>query len=105
MKHKPYIYKSQIILALGILLFLSGCKSAGLRALENLVSNMQLTTGREVDRYSHDQGYGFITGQIISPEIHIVYEPVDNYTKRDVYDEIVTILKKHNWQYELGIYY
>ena len=102
MKHKPYIYKSYIVLALGVLLFLSGCKSAGLKALENLVSNMQLTTGREVERYLQDNGRGFITGEIYYPEVCIVYEPINNYTKKDVYYEIVTILKKNNWQYKVS---
>ncbi len=82
-------------LALGVLLCLSGCKSAELKTMENSASILQLTTGREVRRSLIDKQRGF-TGPIY-PEITIVYEPINNHTKKEVYDEIVAILKKNSW--------
>ena len=95
--HKLY---SHIALAFGLLLFLSGCeiKSAQLLELESLVSIIQLTTGHEVNRWYKDTEAGF-TGPIYA-EIRIEYEPNSNYTKEDVYDEIVAILIKNNWEGE-----
>ena len=58
-KNKFYIFA----LALGILFFLSGCKSAQLKTLENEVSIIQLITGREVSRSVRDKHAGF-TGPI-----------------------------------------
>jgi hypothetical protein len=98
-KNNNSIYKSCIALAFGILLFLSGCgltKSAELRAMENSVSIIQLTTGREVLRLLREKDWGF-TGPIY-PRVMIRYEPINRYTKKDVFDEIVTILEKSNWQ-------
>jgi len=96
-KHKLYIYKSCVALAFGVLLFLSGCKSATLQALENSISTIELTTGREVRRSLTDEHRGFITGGIYAPEVLIVYEPIDNHTKQEVFEEIGAVLKKNNW--------
>ncbi len=95
---KRYIYKSCIALAFGVLFFLSGCNSAKLQALENSVSTVELTTGREVRRSLTDEHRGFITGGIYDPEVLIVYEPIDNHTKQEVFEEIGAVLKKNNWR-------
>ena len=91
-KNKLYI----LALAFGVLLFLSGCKSAELKAMEDSASVIQLTTGHEVARSLREKDWGF-TGPIY-PQVIIVYEPINNYTKKEVYDEIVTILEKNNWE-------
>ena len=92
--NKRYIFA----LACGLLLFLSGCeiKSAQLKTLENSVSIIQPTTGREVDRYTRNAQAGF-TGPIYA-QIRIEYEPINDYTKEDLYDEIVAILEKNSWE-------
>ena len=83
-----------------VLIFLSSCKvkSAQLQQLESSVSIIQLTTGHEVNRWYQDKEVG-LTGPIYA-EIRIEYEPINNYKKEEVYDEIVDILKKHNWDGE-----
>ena len=95
---KQYSYKSYIVFAFGILLFLSGCKSAKLQALENSVSSIELTTGREVRRSLTDEHRGFITGGIYDPKVLIVYEPINNHTKQEVFEEIGAVLIKNNWE-------
>ena len=82
-------------LILIIPLFLSGCKSAELQAIEDAATVLQITTGREVNRWIHDKGTAL--GKPIYPEIFIVYEPINNHTRKEVYEEIVAILKKNNW--------
>ncbi|CAG0991561.1 hypothetical protein ANAEL_02324 [Anaerolineales bacterium] len=83
------------LILLIFLFFLSGCKSAALQAIEDAASVLQITTGREVDRWTHDKGKAL--GKPVYPEIFIVYEPINNHTKEEVYAEIVAILKKNNW--------
>ena len=78
------------------LFLLSGCKSAELKAMENSASIIQLTTGREVSRSLIEKDWGF-TGSIY-PQVIIVYEPINRYAKKEVLDEIVTILEKNNWE-------
>jgi len=87
-------------LAFGLLLFLSGCeiKSAQLKALENSISIIQPTTGREASRSVQDKEAGF-TGPIYA-ELRITYEPINDYTKEDLYDEIVALLEGNNWEGE-----
>jgi len=85
------------LLVFCILLFLSGCKSAELKALENSASIIQLQTGREVSRSFQDKGRGLL-GKPVYAQTMIGYEAINHYTKRDVYDEIVTILEKNNWK-------
>jgi hypothetical protein len=87
------------LLASSLLLFLNGCgiiKSAELRALENAASVLQLTTGREVERRIQDKGTAL--GKPVYAEILIVYEPINHHTRKEIYDEIVAILKKNHWQ-------
>jgi len=93
--HRSSIYKNYIVLAIGILFFLSGCeiKSAQVERMEKLASIMQLATGREVGRRLQNAEPG-LTGPTIA-QILIEYEPINNYTKKDVYNEIVAILKKN----------
>ena len=102
MKHKLYIYISCIVLTFGILLFLSGCKkteSTELKAmLESSAATAQLTTGSEVYRQIQDREIKPLLGKPKQPEVRIEYEPINNYTKEDVYDEIVGILEKNNWE-------
>ena len=85
-------------LAFGILFLLSGCKSAQLEALEKEVAVIQLTAGREVSRWIQDKHAGF-TGPVYA-EMFIQYEPINDYTKKEVYDEIVTILETNGWEGE-----
>ena len=84
-----------IALAFGILFFLSGCKSAELRAIDNSASVLQITTGQEVDRWTHDKGTAL--GKPVYAKILIVYEPINNHTRKEVYEEVVAILKNNNW--------
>lgn len=91
-RKKLYVF----LLVCSALLFLSGCKSAELKALEDSASVIQLTTGQEVRRWARDKDWGF-SGPIY-PKVTIVYEPLNNYTKEEVYDEIITVLKKNNWE-------
>lgn len=77
-------------------LFLSGCKSAEVKTMEDSVSIIQLTTGREVERYTTNRHVAL--GKPVYPEVLIIYEPINNHTNKDVYDEIVAILKKNNWE-------
>lgn len=93
-KKKSNIFFMFFILAL----YLNGCKSTQLKTIESLISIIEPTTGREVNRYLQDKEAGF-TGPIYA-EVFIEYEPLDHYTKRDVYDEIVDTLKKSGWEGE-----
>jgi len=93
--HKLYMLAS----VFGVLLFLNGCgiiKSAELRALEEAASVLQLTTGREVRRSLQDKGTAL--GKPVYAKIIIVYEPINNHTRKEVYEEIVAILIKNNWE-------
>jgi hypothetical protein len=94
---KRYIYKICIALAFGVLLLLSGCNSAKLQALENSVSIIKLTTGREISRSLTDDGTGFL-GKPTYAKVLIVYEPIDNHTKLEVLEEIGAVLKINNWE-------
>ena len=93
-KNKLYI----LALAFGILLFLSGCKSAELRAIENSASVLQITMGQEVNRWTQDKGVAL--GKPVYAKIIIEYEPINNHTRKEVYEEIVTVLKNNNWKGE-----
>lgn len=64
--------------------------------LKSSVPTTPLTTGREVRRSIQDKGVTL--GKPIRPYVVIDYEPKDNYTKRDVFDEVVGILEKNNWE-------
>ena len=87
-------------LAFGILFVLSGCKSAQLKQLETAASSIQPTMGQEVYRDSDDLSPP-VTGFGPTPaEIYIEYEPINNHTKEDLYDEIVTILEENGWEGE-----
>ena len=66
--------------------------------LESSISTTQLTTGHEIKRWYQDQGVTL--GKPVRAQVRIEYEPVSNYTKEDVYNEIVTILEKNNWERE-----
>jgi len=86
--HKLYMLAS----VFGVLLFLSGCgiiKSAELQALEDAASVLQLTTGREVSRSLRDKGTAL--GKPVYAEIIIEYEPVNSHTRKEVFDEIITM--------------
>jgi hypothetical protein len=73
-------------------------KSAQLQELESLTSIIQLNTGREVSQWYQDTEAGF-TGPIYA-KARIEYEPIDNYTKEEVYNEIVSILIENGWEGE-----
>ena len=76
--------------------FLNLGSSTQLKTLENLISSIQPTTGRELTRNVQDTERGF-TGPIYA-EIFVQFEPINDYTKKDVYDEIVAILEKNSWE-------
>ena len=77
---------------------LSGCKSAQLKELETLASSIQPTMGQEVGGTSRDRSPA-VTGFGPTPaEIYIEYEPINNYTKENLYDEIVVILEENGWE-------
>ena len=93
--------KTRFVFVIGLMLiislfFLSGCKSAELQAIEDSASVLQITTGQEVRRSTQDKGTAL--GKPVYPEIFIVYEPINNHARKEVYEEIVAILKKNNWQ-------
>ncbi|MBI5952928.1 MAG: hypothetical protein HY865_14825 [Chloroflexi bacterium] len=93
--------KPKTLLVIGLMLiislfFLSGCKSAELRAIEDAASVLQLTKGKEVRRWTDDGGEAM--GKPVYPHVLIVYEPINNYTQEEVYAEIVTILESNNWE-------
>jgi hypothetical protein len=71
--------------------------SAELQTLEKAVSILQITTGREVDRYVTDKG-GISPALPVFPEISISFEPSNEHTKEDVYNEIIAILERNDWQ-------
>lgn len=99
-KRKLSIFEGYNVLVLVVLILLGGCatRSSELNALEASASIIQLTTGREVSRWHQDKGVAL--GKPIRAEVRIEYEPANNYTKEDVYNEIVTILEKNNWDRE-----
>ena len=84
-----------LVTVIFLMLFLSGCKSAELQAIENSASVLQITTGREVNKWTHDKGVTL--GKPVDAKILIVYEPINNHTRKEVYEEIVAILEKNNW--------
>jgi len=57
---------------------------------------LQLIKGQEVNRFLQDGGKAM--GQPVYPEVLIVYEPINNYTQKEVYVEIMTILENNNWE-------
>ncbi len=96
MSHKKARSVFALMAVVSLLLpLLSACKSAELQAIEDATSVLQLTKGREVERFLQDGGKAM--GKPVYPEILIVYEPLSNYTQEEVYAEIVTILKNNNW--------
>jgi hypothetical protein len=90
--NKPYIFA----LSVGVLLFFSGCKSADLKALDSAVAIIQLQKGGEVSRSYRDKDV--VLGKPIYAKARIAYEPINNYNKKEVFDEIVAILGKNNWE-------
>ncbi len=87
-----------LAVSLGILFFVNvqKTKSEGFKAmLTNPVANMQLTTAREVKRYQRDRDT--VLGKTSSASIIVKYEPIGNYTKGDVYDEIVENIENTGW--------
>jgi hypothetical protein len=103
MKYQLNIYINYIALAFVVLIFFSGCntRSDELNAmLESSVATTQLTTGNEVSRRYQDRETKPLLGKPKQPEFRIEYEPINNYTKEDVYNELVRILEKNNWERE-----
>ena len=99
-KHGLNIFKNFIFLALCILLF-GGCKERSkelVAMLENSISTTALTTGIEIDRSQRDWGEGLI--KPTQPEVRIQYKPKNNYTKEDVYEEIIENLEESHWDRE-----
>lgn len=98
-----FFQKNRSILYVLVLLFLfsvGGCKaeSAELRAMSDAsVATEHLITGTEISRRAQDQETKPLLGKPKQPELRIEYEPINNYTKEDVFDEVVGILKKDGW--------
>ncbi len=88
-------------LLFGSLILISGCESKELKAmLESPLANMQLTTAREVARSHKDKEVTL--GKPIYAKVRIKYEPTGNYTKEDVFNEIVKNIEKNGWEREWG---
>lgn len=100
MLHTVHKFKLYIALSLGILLLLSGCKSAELRTLQDSAAILKLATGSEVSRTVQDKDTVF--GKPVYAEITISYQPLEGYTKNDVYEEVVAILEKNHWARDEG---
>lgn len=97
-----FTFNKYLIVALcGILILFLGnkylVKSNELRAiLATPIVTSPLTTGYEVERFVSDKGVTL--GMPVYPEVLIVYEPKDDYTQRDVFDEVIGILEKDKWE-------
>jgi hypothetical protein len=93
--------RDKLYVLIFIFLFsVGGCKaeSVELRAMSDAsVATAHLITGTEISRRSQDRETNPLIGKPKQPEVRIEYEPVNNYTKEDVFDEIVEILKKDGW--------
>ena len=101
MKLRPK-YINLLFLSFGALILISGCKiqSKELKAMRGSpIANMQLTTAKEVKRSYRDKNITF--GKPIYAYVKIEYEPKINYTKEDVYREIVNNLENNGWRRDL----
>ena len=96
-KKTRFVSGFAIVISLLTLLFLSGC-SADLQRIKKSASTLQLKTGREIKRSTHDESWGPFVISIQRAEVFIKYEPLNGYTTKEVFDEIVAILKKNNWE-------
>ena len=86
----------QIFIILFVLLFsVRGCKSAELKTLEEEISVLQLKTAEEIDRDAQDKSRGIMG--YLDAEIYVEYRPLENYSQRDVYKEIILRLKNNHW--------
>jgi hypothetical protein len=92
------VFITVIAVVIGVLIYLKvTAKSAELTAMiENPVTTTPLVTAREVRRWEHDKGQSL--GKPLYAEVTVEYEPVNNYTKVDVFNEIIGVLNKNNWQ-------
>ena len=100
-KKTRFVSGFAIVISLLTLLFLSGC-SADLQRIKKSASTLQLKTGREIKRSTHDESWGPFVISIQRPEVFIKYEALNGYTTKEVFDEIVAILKKNNWEEDKG---
>ena len=92
-----------LVITLSLLtLFLSGCASTELQRVKKSASVLQLKTGREIERYTQDRSWGPFVISERRPEVFIKYEALNGYTTKEVFDEIVAILKKNNWEEDKG---
>ena len=93
--------RNKLYVLIFILLFsVSGCKaeSTELSAISGTsVATAQLTKGRELSRQSQDRETHPLIGKPKQPEMRIEYEPINDYVKEDVFNEIVDILKNDGW--------
>jgi hypothetical protein len=96
MSHAKITFSKLMSAGLVILFFLSGCKSLRVGALENAASVIQIKTGHEIRRFTTNEGSAL--GKPVYATVFIVYEPIGNYATKDVYREIVTILKQNKWE-------
>lgn len=95
-------YLIGIVIVLFVLIFFQKniIKSREKRILENSIAKIQLTKGREINRWQQEKS--LTLGKPIYEKIRVGYEPINNYSKQEVYGEIVAILEKNNWQRDSG---
>lgn len=101
MKPKIHIYIIFILFVFGILIFLSGRKAASteLKAMsDSVAATAQLTTGQEVGREYQERVTKPLLGKPKQPQVRIEYQPINSYTKEDVYKEIIKVLEANDWE-------
>ncbi len=69
-------------------------KTRDLRELESVASKIQVKTGQLISRSS--QNSGNVLGKPIYADLNLYYKPLNNYSKRDLYNEIISLLEKNN---------
>jgi len=100
MRNKGIFITIGLTIIIGLVIsFFSLKQSKELKAmLASSASNIQLSTGNEVRRSYQDSGRTL--GKPIPAEVIIEYEPKNNYTEGDIYDEILKTLLNEHWQKE-----
>ena len=86
------------VIAAFCLISVSGCNdnSPELKAiLGSSAANMPLLTAEEVRRWHKDKQEAL--GKSYNAELNIEYKPKDTYSTRDVFAEIVSVLRRNDW--------
>jgi len=100
MRNKGIFITIGLTIIIGLVISLVALKQSNeLKAmLDTSVSSMSLTTGTEVRRSIEDNNTTL--GKPIAARVIIEYKPKDNYSEKDVFDEIVQNLLDEHWQKE-----